>query len=142
MSDDAWREQRRHAAAEQAAAQQRGRSEESAKARRLVAEFVREAQARGLRAVPLRARGYDGRTTYRTGLQGWYLPRDRTLAAATDGECYLLVVPGGMRALLGGVTLAPYEVTMQIGRGARDGESIDLPALLELRLAAGDDWPS
>lgn len=143
MSEDAaWREQRRHAAAEQAAALSRGRSEESARARRLVAEFVREATARGLRAVPLRARAYDGRTTYRTGLTGWYLPRDRTIAAATDGECYLLVVPGSARARLTGVTLAPYDVPMQIGRGARDGESIDLPALLELRLAAGDDWPT
>jgi hypothetical protein len=143
MDDDPrWREQRRQAARDQAAAIGRRKNEETSRARGLVADFVREATARGLRTTELRARGYDGRSSYRTGLVGWYLPRDRTIAAGTDGECYLLVVPDSLRARLVGVTLAPYDVPLQIGRGARDGESIDLPALLQLRLDAGDDWPA
>ena len=42
---------------------------------------------------------------------------------------------------LSGVVLAPIEPRLQAGIGARDGESVALATLLELRLAAGDDWP-
>jgi hypothetical protein len=140
MSAD-WREQRDRAAALHAGADARERAREAAQARRLVAEFVRQARACGLPATPLRARAYGGGASYRTGLRGWYLKRDRSLAAGLDAELYLLTVPRDFRARLIGVTLTPHEPRLVIGRGGRDGESIPLDVLLARRLDAGDDWP-
>ena len=45
-----------------------------------MADFARAAHARGLRLTALTARAYNGRATYRTGLRGWYLRPDRSLA--------------------------------------------------------------
>jgi hypothetical protein len=42
---------------------------------------------------------------------------------------------------LRGVTIAPSEPPLVVGVGGRDGESMPLQQLLDLRLAAGDDWP-
>jgi len=140
-SDAAWRERRERAAAVHAAAHARDRAREATRARELVTGFVREAWARGLRTTPLRATGYDGRATYRTRLRGWYLKRDRSLAAGVDGELYLLTVPPAFLARLTGVTPTPYEPRLVIGQGGRDGESIPLDVLLARRLDAGDDWP-
>lgn len=142
MSDDPpWQQQRRQAAADQSAALDRRKAAESDRARRLLAAFVHEAQQRGIRPVPLRARAYNGRSTYRTGVEGWYLARNGRIAVSTAGDYYVLTVPASARARLTGVTLTPSDPPLQIGRGARDGESIDLDALIRLRLAAGNDWP-
>ena len=86
-------------------------------------------------------RAGDWSDTYRCGLVGWYLRRDGSLAVAEDGEMYVLSAPRSLRAAFSGVTLEPDEPRTQAGIGARDGESVALDALLELRLAAGDDWP-
>jgi len=43
----------------------------------------------------------------------------------------------GFGARLRGVTVEPQDPPLQVGRGARDGESIDLDALLARRLDAG-----
>lgn len=136
-----WREQRRRAVDAHAAAMERQRATEAAKARELVAAFARTAGERGLRAVPLRARGYSGRSTYRTRLRGWYLRPDRSIAVGEDGGYYVLAVPGGLRARLAGVVVAPQDPRLVVGEGGRDGESMPLDALLRQRLAAGDDWP-
>jgi hypothetical protein len=141
VRDDPARQRRRQAAADQAAALGRRRAAESEQARRLIGEFVREARERDLRPVPLRARAYNGRSTYRTGVEGWYLSRNCRLAVGTGGEFYVLTVPTSLRARWAGVTLTPTDPPLDIGRGARDGESIELTALLRLRLDAGDDWP-
>ncbi|HTY71407.1 MAG TPA: hypothetical protein VMI11_03175 [Actinomycetes bacterium] len=125
---------------EQAAAQARREARESDQARALLAGFVREARARGIAPGPLRARSYRGRTTYDTGLVGWYLPRDRSLAVDTEGRFYVLNTPGGLLARVRGVTVVPSDPPLQIGRGARDGESMPLTELLEMRLAGGDEW--
>jgi hypothetical protein len=144
MADDAragWRERRQQAFASHAAADQRRRSAEAEQARRLLASFVREAHARGLRPGPLTARGYRGRTRYRTGLRGWYLQTTRDTAVGADGEFYLLRVVPSVRARLMGVAVQPHEPPLVIGEGGRDGESIPLKTLLERRLEAGDQWP-
>lgn len=139
MSDDP-RERRRAAAAEVAAelaaAQERRRAAETAQARRLVAEFVTSARERGLPTTPLAARPYSGRGTYSTGLSGWYIRRDRSLAIGADGSFYVLNVPASLRARLRGIEVPPADPPLIAGLGGRDGESMPLETLLRLRLDA------
>ncbi|MDT0167260.1 hypothetical protein Q9R32_17030 [Actinotalea sp. AC32] len=135
MTQD-WRERRREAAGAHADALARRQAVEHAQARALIAEFVAEARRRGIAPVPLRARSYDGRHRYRTPLQGWYLRRNESVAVGTDGELYVLGVPTSVLALVRGVTPEPSEPPMVLGKGGRDGESIDLPDAL--RIALGD----
>jgi hypothetical protein len=127
---DEWAEQRRRAVQAHAAAHAERRSAEAVRARALIAAFVREATERGPRPVPLRARGYGGRGTYRTGLHGWYLLPDRTVAVGTGGEYYVLTVPPSIRGRLAGVTVEPQEPRLIVGEGGRDGESMPLETLL------------
>jgi hypothetical protein len=136
MSDD----RRDEVVAEQAAAHARKLERETEQAQRLIDDFVREAVARGLATQQLRARSYGGGATYRTGVVGWYLPRDRSLGVATTGQFYLLNAPGGLMARLSGVTLIPTAPPLAVGRGARDGESMSLAELLQRRLDAGEAW--
>jgi hypothetical protein len=140
VADD-WTEQRRAAVEAKAELAARARAEDVTAARLLVADFVAQARSRGLATTTLLVRAGGGRDTYRCGLTGWYLRRDGSLAIADDGEMYVLSAPRSLRARFTGVTLSPDEPRLQAGIGARDGESIALAALLELRLAAGDDWP-
>jgi hypothetical protein len=137
-----WRAQRQRAVAEHGAALDRQRALELARARELVAGFARQAREDGLRTVPLRARAYDGRRSYRTGLRGWYLRPDRSVAVGADGEFYLLTVPASLLARLTGADVRPAEPRLVLGEGARDGESIPLGKLLRQRLDAGDAWPA
>ncbi len=140
VADD-WSEQRRAAVEAKAELAARARAEDVGRARVLVAEFVAEARRRGLETCPLLVRAGDSSDTYRSGLVGWYLRRDGSLGVADDGEMYVLSAPRSLRSRFRGVTLVPDEPRMQAGIGGRDGESVALATLLELRLAAGDDWP-
>ncbi|MGN6330266.1 MAG: hypothetical protein ACTHOD_01275 [Motilibacteraceae bacterium] len=141
MSEEqaAWREDRRAAAQQHAEALRRRQETESRQARALLADFVERARAIGLAPRPLLARGYRG-TPYRTGLEGWYLRRNRTVGVDLRGEFYLLTVPDSLRARLRGVTLAPSDPPLVVGRGGRDGDSVDLAELVRLRLEAGTSW--
>jgi hypothetical protein len=139
--DDDWSTRRREAADAQALRAARNRATEVAQARELVAGFVAEARRRGLTTQPLRVRAGDSRDTYASGLVGWYLRRDGSLGITEDGEMYVLSAPRSLRARLTGVTLAPDEPRLQAGIGGRDGESVALSTLLDLRLGAGDAWP-
>ncbi|SDS31562.1 hypothetical protein SAMN04489860_1277 [Paraoerskovia marina] len=136
MSDDpaVWRERRRDAAQEKARAMDELRRADSAIAARAIAEFVAEAGRRGLEPEPLRARGYDGRSTYRTPLRGWYLRKNRSVAVGTDGLFYVLSAPGGLTARLRGVSPEPSDPPRVLGAGGRDGESIDITDALALVL--------
>jgi len=137
---DDWSEQRRADVLAKAELAARARADDVARARELVARFVTRARDAGVATSALLARGGDSRDTYRTGLTGWYLRRDGSLAVADDGEMYVLVVRRSLSSRLRGVRLVPDEPRLQAGIGARDGESIALAALLDLRLAAHDDW--
>lgn len=130
----AWRDQRSEAAAAHAKALERRQTGESAQARELIAEFVRTATERGLEPVRLRARSYDGQSRYRTPLRGWYLRRNESVAVGTDGEFYVLNVPASLRARVAGTTPAPSEPPLILGKGGRDGESIDLVDALAITL--------
>ncbi len=136
-----WAARRREAAQVHAERLERVRAEQTERARRMVEAFAAEATGRGLRTRPLLARPGEGPPTYRTGLTGWYLNRDGSLGVTPDGGYYVLVSPTSLRARFLGVTLQPADPPLQVGAGGRDGESIALDVLLELRLAAGDDWP-
>lgn len=129
-----WREQRREASAVHAAALERRKAAETARARAQLAEFVREMTARGVEPEPLRARAAGSGASYRTGIVGWYLRRNRSLGADADGNFYILSAPAGLKARLLGVQLTPSDPPLVVGLGARDGESMPLEQLLRLRL--------
>lgn len=118
----------------------RAREAESAQAALLVAQFARDALAAGVTPERLTARAYNGSSRYRTQVTGWYLKRDRSLGISTDGIFFVLSAAGGIGARLSGVTIQPGEPLLEIGRGARDGESMPLVDALAGRLAAGNDW--
>lgn len=115
-------------------AQRRRRQEESAKAQVLVDRFVERAKEAALATQELTARPWSGRGRYRTGVTGWYLRRDRSIGVGVDGSYYMLVVPPERFGRWRTVRLEPTPPPLQVGQGARDGESIALDALLELRL--------
>ncbi|TDD98232.1 hypothetical protein [Jiangella asiatica] len=141
MSDGtSWRDERREALAAQAAALERQRAAEIARARRLLTDFATAMTERGLAPHALRARSAGG-ATYRTGLIGWYIRRNHALAVGMDGEFYVLDVPARLGGRLRGVTVEPSDPPLQVGRGARDGESMPLDELLRQRLDAGSDFP-
>lgn len=140
--DPEWQERRRDAAAEHAATLGRRRAAETAQAREQLDAFVRAARERGLRTTPLRARSYNGRTSYRTGLVGWYLKKNGSLGVDTEGGFYVLSAATSLRARVSGVTLSASDPPLVVGVGARDGESMPLADLLRIRLEAGDEWPS
>ena len=129
-----WREVRSDAASAHADALERRRQGETAQARALIAEFVLKARERGLDPVPLKARSYDGRSRYRTPLEGWYLRRNESVAVATDGEFYVLSVPRSVRALVAGTPVPPSDPPLILGKGGRDGESIDLTDAIAIAL--------
>ena len=113
------------------------RDSESAKAAVLVEAFARDAQAAGLPAERLLARSYSGKSLMRTNVTGWYIKRDHSVGISTDGLFYLLHAPGGIKERLKGVTLEPSPAPLELGRGARDGESMPLTESLAKRLAIG-----
>lgn len=127
---DDWPARRREAARAQADALARRQEAEHAAAHRLLADFVAEAGRRGVPPVPLRARSYDGRHRYRTPLHGWYLRRNESVAVSTAAEFYVLGVPSSLRALVRGVEPQPADPPLVLGRGGRDGESVDLAEAL------------
>lgn len=135
MADD-WRDGRKEAAATHARELERRRRAEAAQARAMIAEFVAEARRRGVAPVRLHARSYDGRQRYRTHLEGWYLRRNRTVAVGTDGEFYVLSVPPRLLSFVSGAHPEPSDPPLVLGKGARDGESLDL--VDALRIALGD----
>lgn len=137
---DEWQRRRREAADEHVEVLARRRAAESAQAREQLDAFVREALARGLPATALRVRAHSGRTTYRTDLVGWYLKRNGSLGVDTDGRYYVLSAPTSLRARLRGARVEPADPPLVVGVGGRDGESMPLQQLLDLRLAAGEDW--
>lgn len=131
-------EERARDAFELAARLDRLRDSESAQAAIIVKEFAREASDAGIPAERLLARSYSGRSLMRTNVIGWYIKRDHSVGISVDGLFYLLHAPGGIRERLKGVTLEPSPAPLELGRGARDGESMPLAESLAKRLAVGD----
>jgi hypothetical protein len=143
MDDErtAWQERRSHAVAGHAAAQEAERAAEALEARALLARFVRRAAERGLPPHRLSARTFDGRSTYRTRVLGWYLKSNRSVAVGADGGYYVLTVPSSLRSRFAGADLAPSVPRLIVGAGGGDGETVPLARLLDSRLDAGVSWP-
>jgi hypothetical protein len=129
-----WREERRQAAVEHAAALERKKAAESAQARELLAGFIETLKERGVEPEPLRAQVIGSNASYRTDLVGWYLRRNRSLAVDVDGNFYILGVPASLKSRVAGVRVLPSDPPLVVGQGARDGESMPLAELLRLRL--------
>jgi hypothetical protein len=106
----------------------------------LVEQFARDAVAAGIRPARFTARSYNGNSRYRTNVSGWYLKRDRSIGVGTDGKFYVLHAPGGLGSRVRGVTLSPSDPPLELGKGARDGESMPMADALAKRLAGGNDW--
>lgn len=132
--EQSWRDARTEAATARAEALERQRAGEVAQARELIKAFVREATARRIEPVRLRARSYDGRARYRTSTLGWYLRKNESVAVGTDGAFYVLSVPPSLRAVVTGASLEPSDPPVVLGKGGRDGESISLADALGLVL--------
>ena len=116
------------------AAQRRREEQESAKAQVLIDRFVTRATEQGLATEELTARPWSGRGRYRTGVVGWYLRRDLSVGVGRDGSYYQLVVPPTRFGRWRTVELKPTPPPLQVGKGARDGESVTLTELLDARL--------
>lgn len=132
MEDE--RRRRADAIAGRAAALDRQHEMETAKARAQLADFVATMRARGVPPVQLRARVPGRRVTYRTGQAGWYLRQNRSLAVGTGGEFLILDVPASVKSRMFGAAVVPSDPPLVVGRGARDGESIELAELLHRAL--------
>ncbi|NLF04537.1 MAG: hypothetical protein GX593_06000 [Actinomycetales bacterium] len=130
-----WRERRTHDAAGQVRRLAERQAAETAQARVLIAGFLEAAEHAGITPEPLFARGYGNRGRYRTGLTGWYLRVNESAALDTEGNFYVMTVAGGLRTKLFGATPEPSDPPLILGKGARDGESIDLQEALERVLA-------
>jgi hypothetical protein len=133
-ADADWRQRRSDAASAHSDALERRRAAETVAARALIADFVRETGVRGPAPVRLHARSYDGRSRYRTGIEGWYLRRNQTVGIGTDGAFYVLSVPRSLRSTLSGASVPASDPPLILGKGGRDGESIDLADALALVL--------
>jgi hypothetical protein len=64
------------------------------------------------------------------------------VGVGTDGSFYVLSAPRSASARFTGAVLTPSDPPMELGRGARDGESMPLSDALDRRLAAGNDYPT
>ena len=129
-----WSQHRREAIKVKEQAMQAARLQEHERATALIREAIARFRAAGIAPVLLRARPYQGSGTLRTGLEGWYLKKDRSLAVDAEGRYYVMRVDGGLRARLRGAAPAPTLAPLVVGRGGRDGDSFRLEELLEMRL--------
>jgi hypothetical protein len=139
--DAEWARQRGRAIAAHAAELRRREAADSERAAAMLVEFVRSARDRGLPTVALVARSYDGRYRYRTGLRGWYLRPDGSIAVDDEGRYYILSVRSSLRALVTGARVEPSRPPLVLGEGGRDGERITLRAQLDSLLAGGPGRP-
>lgn len=133
-----WAAQRTEAAREQHRRLQARQQVEHAKARTILAEFVAVARDR-LPTERLLVKGYGGRGSAKSDIEGWYLRIDKTVGLGIDGEFYVLTAPLGVLDRVRGVHVAPTPPPLIIGAGGKDGDSIDLVDALE-RLLPG--WRS
>ncbi len=130
---DDWTTRRAEVIRAQEEALRAARRDEHEKATALLREGIAAFEAAGIAAVPLRARTDRGGSV-RTSLRGWYLKKDHSIAVDTEARYYVMRVAGGLAAHFRGEDPEPTEAPLVVGRGARDGETFDLPELLEMRL--------
>lgn len=121
-----WAAGRREAAQAHHDALNRAQELRSAQARELIAAFMIRVRESGVPAERLLARNLNGRGSVPTRLRGWYVRANGAAAVGEDGQFYLLLADGGLRARLFGATLHPSDPPLILGESGRDGESIPL----------------
>jgi hypothetical protein len=134
-AEQSWRDRRREASIAQAAALQHRKDNETAQARKLLAGFIAKMQALGIEPQPLRAPVVGAGASYRTGITGWYLRKNHSLGADADGNFFILGTQPSLKSRLFGVQVLPSDPPLVVGLGARDGESLPLAQLLDMRIA-------
>ncbi|TDC32723.1 hypothetical protein, partial [Kribbella albertanoniae] len=112
---------------------ERRRAAESAEARELLVAFVGELRERGVAPEALRAQVIGSGTSYRTGISGWYLRKNRSVGVDTEANFYILGTTASLAARVTGVRVLASDPPLVVGQGGRDGESIKLADLLEMR---------
>lgn len=130
-----WASQRTEAAREQERRLRERQEVEHARARAILAKFTPVALER-LPPERLVVKGYGGRGSARSDVEGWYLRLDKTIGLGTDGQFYVLTAPLSALDRIRGVRLQPTPPPLVIGAGGKDGDSIELVAALD-RLLPG-----
>lgn len=130
-----WASQRTEAAREQERRLRERQEVEHTRARAILAEFTPIALER-LPPERLVVKGYGGRGSARSDVEGWYLRLDKTVGLGTDGQFYVLTAPLSALDRIRGVRLQPTPPPLVIGAGGKDGDSIELVAALD-RLLPG-----
>src|SRR5690349_460609 len=117
MNDEqaAWHKQRRQAVDGHAPALEPCRAAEAEYAAVLLADLGRPAAERGLTPTVLSAQSFNGRSTYKTKLRGWYLKSNKSVAVGTDAKFYTLTVPSSLRARFAGAKVEPSTPRLVIG---------------------------
>lgn len=132
--ETSWSDERGEIIRAQERALAAARRDEHERATALLRTAIAGFREAGIEPIPLRARTGAGDSTVRTHLTGWYLTADRRIAVDPEARYYLLRVAGGLRARLLGADPEPVDAPLVVGRGARDGETVDLRDLLATRL--------
>ena len=107
---------------------------ESQRAQQMIDEFIAQAESAGPSPVTLDARTVNGRVV-KTGVTGWYLRRDHTVAIGTDGGYYILTAVDAPTLPWRPAKVTPTEPPLVVGRGGKDGESGDLKDFLARALS-------
>jgi hypothetical protein len=131
--DQDWSRRRGQNAQARAEALARVAAREQAEAEALLVGFARRLLAAGVAPRPLRAVGLGGAGRYRTDVVGWYLRVNRSIGVDAEGNYFVLQVPGGWFGRWRRARLRPNPPPLVVGRGGRDGESVDLKDLLAAR---------
>ena len=137
-----WRADRAAAAKVHQDALDHARNSEAEQASELLKDFVKRARAQGIAAVRLHALPYSGAGRYKSNVIGWYLRRDGSIAVDQSGHYYIMKVPRSFGAHFRSVSIPPSQPSLTIGKGGRDGDTIELKTLLELRLAQPSSFPT
>ncbi len=141
MSEESWAEQRRKNAVARSELLRAQEAAESQVAAGYLRQFAAAAKATGLQPEPLVVTRPGTSRKARTPLTGWYLKEDRSVGMDGAGEYYLLTAPLSLVEGLRGVNPEPSPPPLILGKGGRDGESIDLTEALTKRIPNWREYP-
>ena len=129
--DPDWIAQRTEAARVQADRLAQRQNAEHVKAEALLAEFLPVVLAHGPAPEQLQVGGFDGRGQAKSNVRGWYLRKNHTVGLGIDGKFYILSAPLSFKDRFRAVQITPTRPPLQLGKGGRDGEAMDLSEALE-----------
>ncbi|TNU76166.1 hypothetical protein FH969_04315 [Miniimonas arenae] len=133
MDEQDWAQGRREAAAEHARRLVARKDAEAERAQAMIDAFLATAERDAVPPEPLVVRGRKGGQA-KSGLMGWYLKTDRSVAVATDGHFYVMTADLGLVERMRGYRPKPVQPPLIVGEGGGDGETIDMDAALARHL--------